>query len=30
MLDRMPGVERKILRALAKRLLASEPASDIH
>jgi CRP-like cAMP-binding protein len=30
MLDRMPGVERKILRALAKRLLATEPASDIH
>ena len=29
MLDRMPGVERKILRALAKRLLATEPASDI-
>ena len=29
MLDRMPGVERKILRALAKRLLASEPDSDI-
>ena len=30
MLDRMPGVERKILRALAKRLLATEPASDIN
>jgi CRP-like cAMP-binding protein len=30
MLDRMPGVERKILRALAKRLLATEPAGDIN
>ena len=30
MLDRMPGVERKILRALAKRLLATEPTSDIN
>lgn len=30
MLDRMPGVERKILRALAKRLLAVEPAGDIN
>src|SRR5262245_44371027 len=29
MLDRMPGVERKILRALAKRLFASEPDSYI-
>ncbi len=30
MLDRMPGVERKVLRALAKRLLAKDPASDIN
>src|ERR1044072_227354 len=30
MLDRMPGVERKILRALAKRLLATAPAGDIN
>ena len=30
MLDRMPGVERKILRALAKRLLSRMPDADLN